>query len=123
MDSHTYNCEPLPAGYGFWIAGDRTAEIIVATGFPRAHVRLTVSSPIANTFRANWGGAKCAVVLAPNEPQICDLYTDDAVWAHDSYFYSLTMSTTAGFVPAKTIPLAADDRNLGVSVVPVFSEQ
>lgn len=123
MDGNTYNGEPLPAGYGFWIAGGRTAEIIVATGFPRAHVRLTVSSPIANTFRANWGGAKCAVVLAPNEPQICDLYTDDAVWAHDSYFYSLTMSTTAGFVPAQTIPLSADDRNLGVSVVPVFSEQ
>jgi hypothetical protein len=124
VDANTYDSEPFPDGDGFWIAGARNTEVIVATGFASAHVRLTVSSPIANTFRANWGGAKCAVALTPNEPQICDLFTDDAVWAHGSFFYSLKMSTADGFAPAALNPGSTDPRpSLGVTVVPVFSER
>lgn len=123
MDGNAYDGEPFADGFGFWIAGDASTEIVVATGFQNAHVRLTVTSPIANTFSANWGGARCALTLTPDNPQICDLYTNDAIWAHDSYFYSLKMRTSAGFVPADVHPPSADTRNLGVRVVPIFSER
>ena len=123
MDGNTYHGEPFPEGFGFWIAGDASTEIIVATAWPRTHVRLAVSGPIANTFTANWGGHRCRMEIAPDKPQICELETADAVWAHDSFFYSLKMSTTAGFVPAIAHPPATDARNLGVKVVPIFSEK
>jgi hypothetical protein len=119
MDGNAYNVERFPEGFGFWIAGDASTEVVVATAWPGAHVRLTVGSDIANTFTANWGGSKCRLELKARELATCDLNTTDAVWAHGSYFYSLKMSATASFVPPPPDPRT----NLGVRVVPVFSEK
>lgn len=120
MDANAYNVEPFDEGDGFWIAGDASTEVVVATGWPEAHLRLLVANGrVANTFTANWGGSKCRLELKPGEIRTCDLSTDDSVWAHSSFFYSLKMSTTAGFVP----PPTDKRKNLGVRVVPVFSER
>ena len=125
MDGNTYHGEPFPEGMGFWIAGDAATEVIIAptTGAPRTHVHLTVGSDIPNTFTANFGGSKCQLELKAHEVQTCELETGDSVWAHSSFFYSLKMSTTAGYVPSQVNPNSGDSRNLGVRVVPVFSEK
>jgi hypothetical protein len=119
MDGNAFNVEDFPEGTGFWIAGDASAEVIVATDWPRAHVRLLVIGPLENTFTAKWGGSKCRLELKPDQAQTCELDTADSVWAHGSYFYSLKMSTTAGFVP----PKPDTRKSLGVRVFPVFSEK
>jgi hypothetical protein len=119
MDGNAYDGEPFPEGFGFWIAGDASTEVIVATAWPRTHVRLLVNGPLANTFTANWGGNKCRLELKPNVAQQCDLETGDSVWAHSSYFYSLKMSASESFVPPKPDPRT----NLGVKVIPTFSER
>jgi len=124
MDGNAHNVEDLPEGVGFWIAGGASTEVVVATGWPAADLRLmVVNGPLANTFTANWGGSKCRFELAPGQSQTCELETSDSVWAHSSFFYSLKMSTTAGFVPAIANPPSTDSRNLGVKVLPVFSEK
>lgn len=120
MDGNAYDVEPFPEGAGFWIAGNASTEVIVATAWPATHVRLLVNGPLANSFAANWGGDTCRLDLRPDAAQQCELETGDSVWAHGSYFYSLKMSTTAGFVPGGNPP---DTRNLGVRVVPVFTEK
>lgn len=120
MDGNTYNGEPRGDGWGFWIAGDASAEIIVRTVFPNARVRIVAdSTPIANTFTASWGGQRCTLELKPGAAQSCDLVASDGVWKRGAYLYSLKMSTTAGFAP----PAPDTRKNLGVFVMPVFSER
>ena len=117
---HAYNIEDFLEGEGFWIAGDASTELVVAVAWPRAHNRmLVVNGDAANTFSANWGGSKCRLELKPKESATCELDTTDSVWAHSSYFYSLKMSTTAGFAPGGTDPRPS----LGLKVFPVFSER
>ena len=110
---------PFPEGAGFWIAGDASTEVVVAIGSPAAHLRLTVASDIANTFTANWGGSKCHLEFKAHEAATCELETSDSVWAHGSYFYSLKMSAKEAFVP----PAPDSRKNLGVKVIPIFSEK
>jgi hypothetical protein len=123
MDGNTYNGEPRGDGWGFWIAGDASTEIIVRTGFENAYVRIKVESAIANTFEASWGGSRCTIELQPNEPRTCELVASDGVWKRGAYLYSLKMSAKEGFVPAVQHPPSTDSRNLGVFVMPVFSEK
>jgi hypothetical protein len=55
--------------------------------------------------------------LKAGESATCELDTADSVWAHGSFFYSMKMSTSAGFVPGGTDPRPS----LGLKVFPVFS--
>jgi hypothetical protein len=118
MDGNAYDGEPFQEGFGFWIAGNAPTEVIIATAWPQTRVRLVViGRRVDNTFSANFGGSRCRLELKPEVAQTCDLVTADSVWAHGSYFYSLKMSTSAGFLEPP------DARNLGVRVVPTFSEK
>jgi hypothetical protein len=119
MDGNAYNLEDLPPdGLGFWIAGDASTEVVVATEWPATHPQLrVVNDRVANTFKANWGGSKCRLELQAGESATCELDTADSVWAHGSFFYSMKMSTSAGFVPGGTDPRPS----LGLKVFPVFS--
>lgn len=121
MDGNTYNGEPHgDGGWGFWIAGNASTEIIVRTKFPNAKVRIVAeSTPIANTFTASWGSQSCKLELKSGAAQTCELVANDGVWKRDAYLYSLKMSSTAGFAPG-----GRDTRkSLGVFVMAEFSEK
>ncbi len=123
MDENTFDGEKSADGWGYWLAGDASTEVIARTAFANARLRLTVHSAIANTFSANWGGATCTLALKPNEPQVCELVTAHSVWAHGGEFYVLKMATTTGFVPAEQFPPSGDTRYLGAFVAPLFAEK
>jgi hypothetical protein len=125
MDGNTYNGEPRGDGWGFWIAGNAETEIIVRTTFQDAHVRIVVeATQVDNTFTARWGGDRCELTLKKGDSQVCDLVAHDGVWKRDAYLYSLKMTTTKGFDPNTLVPPQPDARhNLGVFIMPVFSEK
>ena len=125
LDSNAYNVEQD----GFWIAGDASTDIIVRTDRPISRITLHFGSRVANDVTATIGGRRAEVhvgaggeaqvSLSPGEPFVYAAPTNEGVY-QDSYALVLTMTTTAGFVPAKTDAGATDGRNLGVFVRPTF---
>lgn len=128
MDAHSYSPEPaggVPGAPtdGFWIAGDRTARIGVRSPTPLTSVTITVWSREPNEFTVDLQGRGTSLSLAAGQTGTIQLIPGDPVFIGSSYAYVWTMRTTAGFVPAETDPGAADTRNLGVFVKPVFRAQ
>lgn len=125
MDAGTYMPEDSPDGQFFWVAGLTRSDIVVRLSdrTPTAKMRLIAESRVANHVTVDWGGDRCALTLAPNQPATCELRARGAVWAHFGYFFVLKVTTTAGFVPSVADPLSPDSRNLGVRLTPVFDDR
>ena len=124
MDAGTYTPEDSPDGQFFWVAGGVRSDIVVRlsdrTPFPL--MRVSVESRVANRVKIEWGGSACEVTLAPDQSAACELRARGAVWAHGGYFFPLTVTTSAGFVPRAADPRSSDDRSLGVRLKPVFDD-
>jgi len=126
MDGHTG--QPEPAGGkagapidGFWIAGDREAEIAIRSDdAPLTRVTLNLSTRVANTFTVSMGGRSTRVALPADGRATIILSPRGGFRYKTSYAYVLRMTTTAGFVPAEVDTGSTDTRNLGVYVRPVF---
>ncbi len=125
MDAGTYTPEDGPNGQFFWVAGATRADIVVRLSdrTPSAKMRLIAESRVANHVTIDWGGDRCVLALAPDQPATCELRASGGVWAHRGYFFPLSVTTTAGFVPSVADPRSADQRNLGVRLTPVFDDR
>ena len=124
MDAGTYTPEDSPDGQFFWVAGDVQSDIVVRLSdrTQAALMRLNLQSAVANHVTVEWGGSRCELTLAPNQPAACELRAGGAVWAHGGYFFRLRVTTTAGYIPSATDAQSADSRNLGVRLQPVFDD-
>jgi len=124
-DAHSYSPEPedgVPGAptTGFWIAGNRTATIVVRSPTPLTSVHLTVFSRVPNEFGFDMQGRSGSLTLEAGQTGRIQLVPGRPLRMAASYAYLWTMTTTDGFVPAETEPGSTDDRNLGVFVKPVF---
>jgi len=98
---------------GFWVAGRARADIVFRTNRPVDRATLQISAPIANHVTLSAGGDKATVDLQAGVPASVTL-SPVGVYAHQSYSYLLTVSTSNGFVPAIVDPNSDDARYLGV---------
>ena len=124
MDAGSYTPEDSPDGQFFWVAGGVRADIVVRLSdrTRSAKMHLIAESRVANHVTVDWAGDRCVLTLAPNQPATCELRASGGVWAHGGYFFPLSVTTTAGYVPSAADPLSADQRNLGVRLTPVFDD-
>jgi hypothetical protein len=117
MDPNTYFAE----GQAFWIAGDASTDVVFRTEHPLTRLEVDISTRVPNTVTISFGGQSQTVVLSKDGSAHVRIVPRSAMDVHKSFPYVLHLSTTAGFVPAKTDPGSTDVRNLGVFVRPTFT--
>ncbi len=104
-----------PEPNAFWIAGARTADIIVRTHVPLEALELRLRSRVANTVTASAGGPSRRTELRADVPDTIRL-VPRGVYAGQAWSYKLTIRSRTGFVPALLVADSADSRYLGVQV-------
>jgi hypothetical protein len=107
LDDHTY-----PEPEAFWVAGARSATVVVQPeGAPAIVSVLVRNAPVANRVLIESGGWRDEADLGPGEEHRVDVPLDTARHAT-----LVRITTTAGFRPSSTEAGSRDDRFLGVWV-------
>jgi hypothetical protein len=101
-----------PEPEAFWVAGARTATVVVQPDGAPAIVSLLVrNAPVANRVLIEAGGWRDEAELGPGEEHRVDVPLDTARHAT-----LVRLTTAAGFRPSSTEAGSRDDRFLGVWV-------
>jgi hypothetical protein len=135
MDDAAYS----PEGEAFWVKGGARADVLLRAPLQRApddrwlslrvrtfSIEIT-NGAVPNRVTVSSGWRRQALDLAAGEVRTIDLRPGAAVpykpgHTPTSYVYSLSVTTTDGFVPFLDDPASSDSRYLGamVRVVPVY---
>lgn len=116
MDPNMYFAE----GQAFWIRGNASTDIVLRIDRPLTRLELDLTTRVPNVVTVSFGGRDTRVEMPADGFARVRIAPGAALDVHHSFPYVLHLSTTDGFVPAKTDPGATDDRNLGVFVRPSF---
>ena len=107
----------LPEGQGFWIYGDRRADIIVRGPVELETITVTASSPIATEVSFEMGGGAGRISLEPGVSGSVTIRPDGVYSRRQGWAYLLQVTTSDGFVPRLTTePGSTDNRFLGASI-------
>ena len=107
----------LPEGQGFWIYGNRRADIIVRGPVEFETITVTAFSPIATEVSIEIGGGAGRISLEPGVSGSVTIRPDGVYSQRQGWAYLLQVTTSDGFVPRLTTePGSTDNRFLGASI-------
>jgi len=115
LDQNAWPPEPE----GIWVSGSGRAEIIVRRSRPIDHLLIEAHSPIATTLTIDMGGASVRFAVIPGRTSVAEIPARGAIGPRGdlgSYFYLLTVRSSAGFIPHLREPTSTDYRNLGAQL-------
>jgi hypothetical protein len=105
----------------FWVKGESRAEFLVKTDRPMKRLVLTLSSPIETRVTASAAGRQQEAVVRQAQ-QISFALTPGFWYEARAFVWVVSVSSSAGFVPALEVPGGSDTRYLGVRVKPTLVE-
>jgi hypothetical protein len=121
FDQNAYGRE---ADKSFWVKGESRAEFLIKTDRPMRRLVLTLTAGAApTTVVANASGRTQRVSLAAGASQQIFFNLDPGFLYQGQWpVWTVSVSSSAGFVPALAEPNATDTRYLGVRVKPMLVE-
>jgi hypothetical protein len=110
-----------PEQAGVWIAGDRSAQLVIRSAVPLSALTIRVTSPVANRVTLDLDGRRQTLDLQPHQQATVTLRARGS-YAERSRAYLLTVDTESGAVPRLLDPVSADPRFLGalLNFAPVY---
>jgi hypothetical protein len=110
IDENVYPPEPA----GVWVHGGRRGDLLLRARVPLSALRVTLSSPIANTVWLSFEGRKTTIDLEPGEAVEVLMHGRGGVFAEGWYNQVLSVRPSNGFVPMNMPGGSEDKRFLGV---------
>ena len=106
----------LPESQGFWIYGNRRADIIVRYSERLETITLTALSSVATEVSVEIGDGEGRIALTPDVPGSVTI-RPSGVYSRQSWAYLMHITTSDGFVPRLTTePGSSDNRFLGAAI-------
>jgi hypothetical protein len=110
IDENVYPPEPA----GVWVHGGRRGDLLLRTRVPLSALRVTLSSPIANTVWVSFEGRRTSIDLKSGEAVEVLMHGRGGVYAEGWYNQVLSVRPSSGFVPMNMPGGSEDKRFLGV---------
>ena len=128
LDDDAYGKESLTDA-SFWLKGERRAELLVRSAYPLRWLRFRLrAGPVDTVVRAELGGKAVAVPVAAGRradlvialpPGFPNKHDRPVESPGPTYIWTVSLESSAGFVPAEIEPGSTDTRHLGVHVRPM----
>jgi hypothetical protein len=105
----------LPEGDRIWVAGRAKTQIVIHAAEPLSRLDLSLDVLVPNQVTVEAGGDSKSIALKPGE-RVSVTLRPTASYCETGACYRLSVETTDGLEPRRTVPGSTDARFLGVEM-------